>query len=569
MLTELAFLWLVMAIAGYGFAFELVWRRCTRAAEHFFSIGDAGLAGLLVLAAFAIVLHFFISLSPELGLALNLVGLIFFILSARFRLSHYDAINWLFVFLCLLTFGLQAQLDPPHPDAGIYYIPSILWNSVAPIVPGLANLQGRLGYNNAGLPLATLFRLPLIHWKGAFLLNALFAFFVMAALFERLRTALAASGATRISTLYCLLMIGGFAANHFVFNGSLGSLTTDFAPFFLACYVGFLILLSLENHDPALAGWATLLATFAVLLKLSALPLLCGSLLILLFSRGAFSKWRDTTLAILCLMFGLFCFWAIRGLLLSGCAVYPTVATCVSKLPWTVPDELANNEAQYILDYARGTIEDPRSVADWLSPIGRGLLSNQIGRFLLLLSGTGLILLAAVRFRDKRAIGSNLRAGVVTTCIGLGWLFFAAFKAPAFRFYSGGAFLLAYTIAACGLFQFRDILASLHLKRWVPGALCILLAIQGTVIAIKYFGTHSKDWPHFETPEVLQRKTDSGLLIWVSGNEYCWDAPLPCTPYFDPALKRIAWLSRFYFVGKNTIAYYNGFPPRIKNSEPK
>ena len=49
MLTELAFLWLVMAVAGYGFAFQLVWRRFTRAAEHFCSIGDAGLAGLHLL----------------------------------------------------------------------------------------------------------------------------------------------------------------------------------------------------------------------------------------------------------------------------------------------------------------------------------------------------------------------------------------------------------------------------------------------------------------------------------------------------------------------------------------
>jgi hypothetical protein len=554
MLTELAFLWFVMAVAGYGFALGLIWRRCTGAAVPFYSIGDAGLAGLLVLAAVAIVFHFFISLSPEVGLALNLIGLIFFILSARFRLFHYDVINWLFVLLCLLTFGLQAQLDSPRPDAGAYYIPTILWNSVAPIVPGLANVEGRLGYNNVGLALAALFRLPIILWKGAFLLNALFAFFVMVAFFERLRIALTASGAARISTLYCLLMIGGFAANHFVFNGSLGSLTTDFGPFFLACYVGFLIILSLENHDPALAGWSTLLATFAVLLKLSALPLLCGSLLILLFSREAFSKWRNTTLANLCLMLGLFCFWAIRSLLLSGCAVYPTVATCVSELPWTVPAELASNEARYILHYARGTVENPRSVADWLSPIGQGLLKHHIGRFLLLLSGTGLILLAAAHFRDKRAIGSNLCAGVVTTCIGLGWLFFAAFKAPAFRFYSGGAFLFAYTVAACGIFQFRDILASLQLKRWVAGSLCILLAIQGSVNAIKYFRTGSKDWPYFERPEVLQRKTDSGLLIWVSGNESCWDAPLPCTPYFDPALKRIAWLDRFYFVGKNIIA---------------
>jgi hypothetical protein len=268
-------------------------------------------------------------------------------------------------------------------------------------------------------------------------------------------------------------------------------------------------------------------------------------------------------------MLGLFGSWAVRGLLLSGCAAYPMLATCVRQLPWMVPAELAKNETQYILDYARGTIEDPRSIIDWLSPVGRELLENHIGRFLLLLFGTGLILIIAGSFHDKRAIGSHLRTGLAPVCIGLAWLLFAVLTGPVLRFYSGGAFLIAYTVAACGVFRFSNILASFQLKRWVPGGLCVLLTIQGVVLALNYFRTTSKDWPLFETPEVLQRKTDSGLLIWVSRNEYCWDAPLPCTPYFDPALQRIAWLNRFYFIGQNTVAYRNGFPPRMKSSEAK
>jgi hypothetical protein len=560
-----------MAVTGYGLAFGRVWRWRTGTAEPLVSLGDAGLAGLLVLAAFGIVLHFFISLSPGLALTLNSVGLILLVVLGRSIIPRYDITNWLFILLCALTFGLQAQLDALHPDAGIYYIPSILWNSAEPIIPGLANVQGRLGYNNAGLVLATVLRLPVIIWKGAFLLNALFAFFVMLAFFERLRMALATSGVTRISTIYCLLMVGGFCAKNFVFNGNLGSLGTDFGPFLLACYVGFLLLLSAEDHDPSLAGWSTLLATLAVLLKLSALPLLCGSLLVLFLSRGALSNWQRMTLATLFLTLGLLGSWAIRGLFLSGCAAYPALATCVSQLPWMVPAELAKNESQYILDYSRGTIEDPRSIPDWLSPLCRELLENHIGRFLLLLSGSGLILIAAgtFLFRNKRALGSNLRTGLAPICIGLGWVLFAILRGPALRFYSGGAFLFAYTLAAYGMFQFRDILASLQVKRWVPRVLCLLLTIQGAVLAIKYLRTPSQDWPFFETPEVLQRSTDSGLLIWVSVNEYCWDAPLPCTPYFDPALRRIAWVNRFYFVGHNTIAYSNGFPPRVRTSEAK
>ena len=476
-------------------------------------------------------------------------------------LLQYDVTHWLFILICIFTFGLQAQRDTPHYDAGFYYIQTMLWNSAAPIIPGLGNLHGRLAFNNAGLIVATLLRLPLILWKGAFLLNALFAFFVMLGFFERLRTALDSSGVTRISTIYCLLMAGGFCANHFVFSGSLGSLETDFGPFFLACYVGFLLLLSAENHDLGVAAWSVLLATLAVIIKLSALPLLCGSLLFLLLSGGALSDRGRPTLPTLYLSIGLLGVWAIRGLFLSGCAAYPVLATCMSKLPWTVPAQLAINESQYIFDYAWGTLENPKSFVDWLSPIGRDLqvhatavgLKNSVGHLLLLLLGSGLILIAANSFRYKRSIFSNLLTGLTPIAIGLGWGFFAVLKGPSFRFYSGGAFMLAYTVAACGIFQFREALTLIALKRWVPGTLCFLLAIQGSQLGIQHFTTPSKDWPHFDTSEVFQRNTNSGFSVWVSQDEKCWDAPLPCTPYFDPSLERVPWLNRFYFIGQNTI----------------
>lgn len=285
MLTGLVFLWLAAGCVGYGLGFGRVLRRCGIAGP-LVSLGDAGLGGLLVLTAIGIVLHFFIPLSPGLALTLTSVGVILLAALGRHVLYRCSTINWVFVLLCGLTFSLQAQIDALNPDAGIYYIQTILWNSAAPLVPGLTNVLGGLGYNSGALILATVLRIPLLLWKSAFLLNALFAFFVMLAFFERLGMALRDSGVDHLSTLYGLLMAGGFCANHFVFNGSLGSLGGDFGPFILACYVGFLLLLFAENDDLDFLGWSVLLASFAVLLKLSALPLLCGSLLILFFSRG-------------------------------------------------------------------------------------------------------------------------------------------------------------------------------------------------------------------------------------------------------------------------------------------
>jgi hypothetical protein len=44
--------------------------------------------------------------------------------------------------------------------------------------------------------------------------------------------------------------------------------------------------------------------------------------------------------------------------------------------------------------------------------------------------------------------------------------------------------------------------------------------------------------PPLPRPALIVRRTLSGLDVYVpaQGNQ-CWDAPLPCTPYFDPSLR--------------------------------
>jgi hypothetical protein len=47
-----------------------------------------------------------------------------------------------------------------------------------------------------------------------------------------------------------------------------------------------------------------------------------------------------------------------------------------------------------------------------------------------------------------------------------------------------------------------------------------------------------KELPGLPQADVTVRQTTSGLVVYVpaQGN-LCWDAPLPCTPYFDETLR--------------------------------
>src|SRR6266699_605161 len=63
--------------------------------------------------------------------------------------------------------------------------------------------------------------------------------------------------------------------------------------------------------------------------------------------------------------------WLARGVVSSGCIVYPVEATCLNSLPWRVPAAAVNNEAIGIIRFARWSKGDPQAVVStwiWLGP---------------------------------------------------------------------------------------------------------------------------------------------------------------------------------------------------------
>lgn len=55
-----------------------------------------------------------------------------------------------------LFIAYRALGDPVAFDTGMYHLPAVEWIHASPVVPGLANLHGRLGFNNSALLLSAL-----------------------------------------------------------------------------------------------------------------------------------------------------------------------------------------------------------------------------------------------------------------------------------------------------------------------------------------------------------------------------------------------------------------------------
>ncbi|HTD17531.1 MAG TPA: hypothetical protein VK673_20265, partial [Chthoniobacterales bacterium] len=90
----------------------------------------------------------------------------------------------------------------------------------------------------------------------------------------------------------------------------------------------------------------------------------------------------------------------------------------------------------------------------------------------------------------------------------------------------------------------------LVLLSWIAVALCF----ARNSLALTY-STKGKLAESTTKPDLISLVTGSGLMVYtpVRGDE-CWDAPLPCTPYFRPQLKlRGKSLSEGFYLDESAV----------------
>jgi len=272
-----------------------------------------------------------------------------------------------------------------------------------------------------------------------------------------------------------------------------------------------------------------LTSVLAFAVKISTAPLLVFAVLVGWFYRKAAGAalWKSSLVAGAIL--GL---WMTRGLMLSGCAIYPITQSCIVGLPWAVP--ISQVKFDYVgirswaraigrLDYA-AVMADWKWVQPWLSRSWQNLSA------MLFVVGTTLGCIGGViRAHTSRAVMAAL-AGI--------WICLAYWfiSAPDIRFGSGylaAAGILGLSFACVAQFEKADVARRLTLE----GASVAIL--MGAIGLAKTGNT----WQIMDRPSFVSIAAPGGKSIAVpQKSDQCWDHSLPCTPYIDPeALKRIRW----------------------------
>jgi hypothetical protein len=552
--------WLVCAAVCIGAGSFLL--RALFPSFHGLSLLDSFWIGIAVITGILQLYHFFrpidlgaVCLLMGLGVGgwiWNRASLLHFSGSPKFRLTtdNLQLTTLLLLFIAAAIIAFRCVALGEHYDTGLYGAQAVRWFITFPLVPGLGNLLGQLGFNSSVfLWFAALDQGP---WRG--LAHHLFDGFLIAALFAciippALRI-LRAESTSPIDWFWTLLFVPGTI---WATTSKIVGTNTDL-PTSVVCLVAAAMLFRALGGEPPEPGtgmsdsrsvelvMAMTLFSLAVTFKISSVvfasmgwTMAVARLWMLRLNAPSGKRqlmWGVILSAAIVLP------WIGRGIVLTGYPLFPSTVLAIP-VDWRVPAL----EAQLQADFARSFARVPELTYEyahgwsWLRPWFRELVREREGflipLFFALAGGAvGII-------RTARGNRRSLPQCLWLLAPSLGGLIFWFLEAPAMRF---GEPLMWTAGATLGTF------AAVHfLDR--PGR--IRMALGGLLLLTAWAAHPRLFWSSYFRPSVGVRtflrlpaarlrahKTASGLTVYVPvETNQCWDAPLPCSYYFHDGLR--------------------------------
>jgi hypothetical protein len=530
-----------------------------------FWLGFAGVIAVLQLWHFAFAVTW---RSFALTLSLGLVGVFLNRSALRIWVSE---LHWgkrkILAVASLIFVGIWMADWATGPctnfDSGMYHIGAVRWAVTYPIIPGLANLHDRLGFNNSGLLYAAMTGIGPWFGKSNHLANGLLVFVLMIQVvvsgFRLIWSNLAGMG----PCLFDLLLVVPVVT--VVVAGNISSLSTDVAPAAVLFVAGsglhkWLTARGRSVEDDAY-GLLLLAPLFCLAVCLKATAIIFSSVTLVVTAwlvwRGPSSAikrqalWCAGTLSVLlCVP------WMLRGVVLTG---YPLFPSRIGGLPveWRVPTELAEAQAAWVTVFARQSLAPGLAwLRPWLWTMMHGEKLFSFLFWVLLPSALALaasaVYLAAVRRGESNWKDTARGWGLALPILAGIAFWFLRLPDPRFGlhlFWMAAAMAVAQSVVALPpQSRIRWKLALLVSCAFLA-SLPIILQVPSGWIGHRYgFAKGLVHWGVLGPPrqgglyaipaaELYQFTTDFGLTVYVPVNDNrCWDAPLPCTPHPAPNL---------------------------------
>jgi hypothetical protein len=237
--------------------------------------------------------------------------------------------------------------------------------------------------------------------------------------------------------------------------------------------------------------------------------------------------------------------WTTRGYILSGVPFFPLTLFHLST-DWAVPLDKVREEAEWIYSWARAPRMHKSEVLgswDWFYPWFQRVSKMAVDLVYPLVFGLSVLLVTiATRITViRKNLLPSLSEFLLLLPIVAGLIYWFV-MAPDPR-YAGALFWL---------FALGSVLVCLsHVHYLFPKRLfafvACMLFLGMELLLIRSFFRHPDLFTDISTigfypiatAPMVQKSTHSGLVVYTpqAADDRCWDAPLPCTPYFNPNLR--------------------------------
>ena len=492
--------------------------------------------------------------------ALLLAGLyygeIIFLLKSSVR-RLFSINKWALALLIMSSFFILAKSAAPKwtYDTGLYYAQAIRWIEEYPVIPGLGNLHGRLAFNSTWFLPNALFGFSFLKLGRFHMLNGFLSLIILATGFNGLSNLI-----KRQYYFSNILKAGILLPVIFIYKDQLASPTPDIPVALLTCAV-FIYYVQLQERgveapSHLLAWGIVLVSTFAIIIKLSALPLAIFIVVLMYreLAQGRPLNFAITTGTVLFLVLPFF----LRNIWLSGYLLYPFSGLDLFHVDWKIPKAAVLIDKRAILEFARDPkyLAPPGAVKTYLAWVpywfpqvitdyGGKLRDIFLPSLVLLVDWLGHMLKMGTCKIEWREIG-NHKVVYLTAAAGLLFWFLAA---PDPRFVLGLMMVLAIIIFIPFLKSY-----DYHLSPLVPWSLLLLILYFLVAFRAGVFPPRAaRLWQPAPYPQArLVIKEMEGHKVYFPRDSEggCWYAPLPC-----------AYAENFAFRGDRLE---DGFKPRSK-----
>lgn len=422
------------------------------------------------------------------------------------------------------------------PDSAGYHLPFIKWIENYRVLPGLANVHSRFGFNYQYHLLSAFYGCSFLSGDTIHALNGYIQCATLVYLLSSLRFSAGGAPLYRSDIAKCLVAF-------VVLNMS--NAASSFSPDFpvTAIVIAIFFLLFEKAESKTMYRWdmgaavICLLCVIAVLFKISAAPvfLCCLFFLWLCLRQGSLKR-----VVLLCIFIG-FCFlpYIIRNYFISGYLVYPLYSLDLLHPEWKLPLQKVIYEKEVIRTYALGLpygvdtgFRD--SMISWyhyLKATNSVYVAIIMALSLCLL--LNILLLAKLAIRKTEELRYWLPVFIVLYAALLYWFF----NAPDPRF--GNGYILPF-IAINIAWYLQPLFRIGVMRRLILPGTCLLVLLlsvsqmagkSASRVSLNFKQSRKWNWIRqdvYPRPDTITIRENDRLSYRVPSTGFCWQAPQPC-----------------------------------------